>query len=513
MAHPVRPDSYIEMNNFYTVTVYNKGAEVIRMQQTILGKEKFRRGMDLYFERFDGQAVTCDDFVSCMESASAMDLGQFKLWYSQAGTPSLKISDRYDDATKTYSLKIEQFCPATLGQAQKEPFDIPVKVGLLDKKGHDLKVEYNGTIASEHVLRLNHAEHSFIFREVTEQPVPSLLRDFSAPVKLDYAYTDDQLLFLFAHDSNEFNRWDAGQKMATRILLNLVKAQQTQEPYEVPKSFLDAIHQVLRSSNMDKALVAEMLTLPSEKTLSEMMSVIDVDAIHQARETLLSKIGKSLQDAIFHAYNHLQLPGHYQIDKSSVSMRRLKNVCLAYLVQTEHPQLIRLCQTQFIQGNNMTDQLAALNALANVKDANIRTEALDKFYQQWQHETLVVDKWLSIQASTKHSDTLTHVESLLNHPAFDYKNPNKVYALLNSFTANQAQFHRKDGKGYALMTEQIKILDKINPLVAARLARSLMNFKRYDEHRQALMKKALEEISQIKNLSKDVYEIVQKSLG
>ncbi|MDF2691314.1 MAG: pepN [Gammaproteobacteria bacterium] len=513
MAHPIRPDSYIEMNNFYTATVYNKGAEVIRMQQTILGKDKFRKAMDLYFEKFDGQAVTCDDFVSCMEAAGAIDLEQFKLWYSQAGTPCIKVRDHYDASQKTYSLHIEQSCPPTLGQAQKQAFDIPIKVGLLNSKGKDLMVEYNGIMAKEHVLRLNHSELDFTFREVPEAPVPSLLRDFSAPVKLDYPYTDEQLLFLFAHDSNEFNRWDAGQTMATRILLNLLKAEQNQESYQVPKNFIDAIHQVLRSSNLDKSLVAEMLILPSEKTLAEMMNLIDVDAIHQARESLLNTISKSLQDALFHAYNHLQLPGHYQIDKTSIAMRRLKNVCLSYLVQTEHPQLIRLCQTQFTQGNNMTDQLAALNCLANVSDANIRTDALDKFYQQWQHEALVVDKWLSIQASTKHSDTLTHVESLLAHPAFDYKNPNKVYALLNSFTANQAQFHRKDGKGYMLIVEQIKILDKINPLVAARLARSLMSFKRYDADRQALMKKALEEIAQIKNLSKDVYEIVQKSLG
>ncbi|MDF2530374.1 MAG: pepN [Gammaproteobacteria bacterium] len=376
MAHPVRPDSYIEMNNFYTVTVYNKGAEVIRMQQTILGKDKFRKGMDLYFNKFDGQAVTCDDFVSCMESASATDLDQFKLWYSQAGTPILKIRDSYDSAKKTYSLHIEQSCPTPPGQVQKQAFDIPIKIGLIDKKGHDLAVEYNGTTAKEHVLRLNHAEHSFIFREVSEQPTPSLLRDFSAPVKLDYPYSDDQLLFLFAQDSNEFNRWDAGQTLATRILLNLVKSKQEQQEYQVPKNFIEAIHQILRSSNLDKALVAEAITLPSEKTLSEAMSPIDVDAIHQARESLLTLIGKSLQNDIFHAYNHLQLPGHYQIDRTSIAMRRLKNVCLGYLVQTEHPQLIRLCQNQFTQSNNMTDQVAALNCLANVNDANIRTETL-----------------------------------------------------------------------------------------------------------------------------------------
>ncbi|MDO8954982.1 MAG: aminopeptidase N [Gammaproteobacteria bacterium] len=512
MAHPIRPDSYIEMNNFYTVTVYNKGAEVIRMQHTILGTAGFRKGMDLYFDTFDGQAVTCDDFVACMEKANSVDLEQFRLWYSQAGTPSLSIHDKYDAAHKTYSLHIAQSCPATAAEPQKPAFDIPIKLGLLGKNGHDLKVEYDGKLGTNHVLRLTHKDHTFVFKNVAEKPIPSLLRDFSAPVKLEYAYSDDQLLFLFAHDSNEFNRWDAGQIMASRILLNIAKAYREQTEYQIPKSFIEAIHHILRSSNLDKSLVSEAITLPSERTLAETMATIDVDAIHFAREHLIRTIGKSLQDPLFHAYNHLQLPGHYQIDSSSIAMRRLRNTCLGYLIQTEHPQLIKLCQTQFSQANNMTDQLAALHYLANVSDADIRAEVLAKFYHQWQHEPLVVDKWLTIQASTKHSDTIANVESLLTHPAFDYKNPNKVYALLSSFTANQAQFHREDGKGYQLIVEQIKLLDKINPMVAARLARALMSFKRYDEKRQQLMKQALEEIAAIKNLSKDVYEIVKKSL-
>jgi aminopeptidase N len=483
------------------------------MQQTILGCEGFRKGMDYYFEKFDGQAVTCDDFVSCMETANDTNLEQFRLWYSQAGTPCIKIKDKYDLSKKTYSIHIEQTCPATPGQAHKQAFDIPIKIGLVGKDGHDLKVEYNGKLDSTHVLRLTDFEHNFIFKNVTEKPTPSLLRDFSAPVKLQYPYTDEQLFLLFAHDSNEFNRWDAGQTMASKILMNLVTARQQGTAYEIPNSFIDAILNILRSSNLDKAFVAEAISLPSERALAENMDVIDVESIHFAREELLTKIARVLQDALFHAYNHLQLPGHYQIDKTSVAMRRLRNVCLGYLVQNEHPQLIKLCQNQFSQANNMTDQLAALTYLANVSDANIRTEALDKFYQQWQHEPLVVDKWLSIQASTKHKDTITHVEALLNHPAFDYKNPNKVYALLNSFTANQAQFHRKDGKGYQLIVNQIKVLDKINPQVAARLVRSLMNWKRYDERRQGFMQKALKTIAEFKNLSSDVSEIVQKSLS
>lgn len=513
MAHPVRPDSYIEMNNFYTVTVYDKGAEVIRMLHTLLGKDGFRKGMDLYFDKFDGQAVTCDDFVSCMEIANDTDLEQFKLWYSQAGTPSIKVRDKYDSAKKTFSLQIEQSCPTTPDQPIKKPFDIPIKLGLIGKNGQDLRVEYNGKSASEHIIRLTDTAHNFIFKNVEERPVPSLLRDFSAPVKVDYSYSDDELLFLFTHDSNDFNRWDAGQTMASRILLNLIHAKHQNGQYEIPSSFFDAIKHMVKSSNIDKSLVAEAISLPSERTIAEMMPVIDVDAIHHAREDLLAKIARNLLDVLFHAYNHLQVPGHYQIDKTSVAMRRLRNVCLSYLIQTEHPQLIKLCQTQFSTANNMTDQVAALSYLANVTDANIRTEALDKFYEQWQHDPLVIDKWLAIQASTKHSDTLTHVTSLLSHPAFDYKNPNKVYSLLNSFTANQAQFHRIDGKGYQLIVEQIKILDKINPLVAARLARSLMSWKRYDEKRQAMMQESLKAIAEIKNLSNDVYEIVKKSLG
>jgi len=512
MAHPIRPDSYLEMNNFYTVTVYNKGAEVIRMQQTILGREGFRKGMDLYFNKFDGQAVTCDDFVSCMENANSVDLEQFRLWYSQAGTPSITVRDKYDASKKTYTLHIEQTCPNAPGQSQNAAFDIPIKVGLLGKNGHDLKIEYNGKLETNHVLRLTDKEHNFVFKNVADQPVPSLLRDFSAPVKLSYPYSDEQLQFLFAHDSNEFNRWESGQAMASRILMNAIKARQIKCDYQAPSSFIDAIHYILRSSNLDKSLVAEAISLPSERALAEMMSPIDVEGIHAAREELLTKVAKTLQDAFFHAYNHLQIPGHYQIDRTSIAMRRLRNTCLGYLVQTEHPQLIKLCQNQFTQANNMTDQIAALNCLANVSDANIRLETMEKFYQQWQHEALVVDKWFSIQASTKHRDTLTHVESLLNHPAFDYKNPNKVYALLNSFTANQAQFHRADGRGYKLIVEQIKILDKINPLVAARLTRSLMSWKRYDETRQQHMHKSLESIASLKNLSNDVYEIVKKSL-
>lgn len=513
MSHPIRPESYIEMNNFYTVTVYNKGAEVIRMQYTLLGAEGFCRGMDLYFQRHDGQAVTCDDFVTAMADANHVDLTQFRLWYAQAGTPELIVKDHYDPITKTYTLTIQQRCAPSAGQLIKLPFHIPIKVGLISLTGAALNVKYQDKLTETHLLELREPEQQFVFEEVTQAPIPSLLRDFSAPVKLDYAYSEAQLQILSACDSNPFNRWDAGQTLAARLILQLTDAIQAGRPLRLPAAFIDVIKATLLAADLDKALIAKAITLPNERILGEIVSTIDPLSLHQAREFVLNELAINLKDLFSEIYQQNHETAPYAIDRTASAKRRLKNACLSYLMQGSESSAITLCQTQFAHANNMTDQLAALQLLANCRDSKACDTALASFYQQWQNEALVLDKWLMVQSTSKRSDTLARVETLLTHPAFDYKNPNKVYALLMSFSQNIPHFHAVDGSGYQLMETAIAKLDALNPQVAARLVRSLMNWRRYHQPQQQAMKRSLAALAQRPKLSKDVYEIVSKSLS
>jgi aminopeptidase N len=518
MAHPVRPDSYIEINNFYTVTVYNKGAEVIRMMQTLLGRNGFRRGMDLYFQRHDGQAVTCDDFVAAMADANGMDLGQFKRWYHQAGTPELTVSDAYDPIARRYALTIRQCCPPTPGQPHKEPFHIPLALGLLDAEGRDLPLQLDGENepgeTTTRVLQLREPEHTFHFVNIPAQPVPSLLRGFSAPVKLKSIESDDDLRFRLAYDSDDFNRWDAGQTLAVRVLLALVEERQQGREWTLPESFSAAFGRALTSS-ADPALLAQALTLPGEGYLAEQMEVVDVEGIHAARRFVQRMLAERLYEPLRATYQalHVREREGYHIDAAAIGRRALKNICLDYLMQRGDPETRTLCLDQYRSASNMTDQLGALAPLAN-DDSPERADALAAFYQRWRHEALVVDKWLSLQATSRLPGALGVVRELLGHEAFSLRNPNKVRALIGAFSqANPLHFHAPDGSGYTLLADQVLALDAFNPQIAARLMAAFTRWRKYDPVRQRAMRERLERILAAPELSPDVYEIAAKSLG
>ncbi len=505
LAHPVRPDSYIEINNFYTTTIYEKGAEVIRMIQTILGDELFRRGMDLYFSRYDGQAITIEDFVKAHEEASGVDLQQFRLWYSQAGTPVLDIQGEYDPSAKMYTLKIRQTCPPTPGQPDKKPMFIPVAVGLLDQHGKEL---------ANKMLYVDKTENQFAFHSIASQPVPSLLRNFSAPVKINYPYSDADLLLLFKYDTDLFNRWEAGQQYAIHLILRLVQDYQQQKPLEMSDDLINAFEQCMQDLTNDKWLLSEMLTLPSEKYLAEQMNVIDVDAIHAAREFVLKQMAVKLKNKWEEIYLQLNYNKPYEFTMEAVGDRYLKNVCLFYLMLLPESNKHKVMgMRQFLNAltSNMTDTIAALRALTNVECPE-RSKALSDFYKQWHQNPLVIDKWFALQASSKLPGTLGDVKKLLHHEAFDIKNPNKVYALIGAFGNNAVHFHAKSGEGYQLLADVVLQLNSLNPQVAARMVKPLTDWKRFDETRQKRMREQLELLSTNKNLSPDLFELVTKSL-
>ncbi len=516
MAHPVRPESYVEINNFYTLTVYNKGAEVIRMMRTLLGPENFRKGTDLYFSRHDGQAVTTDDFVKAMEDATGVDLGQFKLWYSQAGTPQLRITRTYDEKAKTYTLAIKQTCPPTPGQPGKKPFHIPVAIGLLGEDGQDLELKIAGTTGGRgadgtKVIQLRKAEETFVFTGIPHKPVPSVLRHFSAPVKVDIDLTDQERLFLMASDSDEFNRWDAGQQLAVKLILQLIRDMQQGKKLRLDPQFSSAFNKILGSSMDDKAFQAFALSLPAETYLADFMDVIDPTAIHEARRFVQKTLATELRDTFFAVYYTNQDSGPYKVDQSSVGRRSLKNTCLTYLMELDEPGVRRLCMEQFRTAGNMTDVMASLANLANTGCPEC-PDALAAFYETWKDDPLVMDKWLSIQALSRLPNTLETVKALMSNPVFNIKNPNKVRSLIGAFSANSVRFHAPDGEGYAFLADQVLALDLMNPQIAARLVSAFTMWKRYDKKRQALMKAQLERIMHAPKLSKDVHEIVSKSL-
>jgi len=515
MAHPVRPDSYIEISNFYTVTVYNKGAEVVRMIRNLIGADGFRKGCDLYFERHDGQAVTTDDFVAAMENANDIDLAQFKRWYSQAGTPVVSAAGQYDAQTACYRLTLNQQCQATPGQEQKEPFHIPVEVALLDTSGRPLALQLEGesTPSGNHrMLELREESQQFSFVGVKTSPVPSLLRGFSAPVKLDMARSNEELTFLFANDPDPFNRWDAGQTLASQTLLQLVRRVQRGGVLSLDDSFIHAFQATLEHSDLDPALITQALTLPSESYLADQLDSVDVDAIHMAREFVRKQLAKQLFDSFLDIYHRHDSNETYRFDASSMAKRSLKNLCLAYLLETIRGEARNLCFTQLEKSHNMTDTLAALSSLAQ-HDWAETDDYLHRFYQQWEHDPQVIDKWFAIQAGSRLPNTLQRVKTLLNHPAFRLTNPNKVRALIGRFCmANQVRFHAVDGEGYRFLTDQVLALDKINPQIAARLVSTLSRWRRFDANRQDLMQTELKRILSASDTSKDVFEIVSKSL-
>jgi aminopeptidase N len=517
MAHPVRPDSYIEINNFYTVTVYNKGAEVIRMIQTLLGRDGFRRGMDLYFQRHDGQAVTCDDFVAAMADANGVDLGQFKLWYHQAGTPELTVGDAYDPTARRYTLTVRQACPPTPGQPRKAPFHIPLALGLLDAEGRDLPLQLNGESEPQgttRVLELRELEQTFRFINVPVRPIPSLLRGFSAPVKLNGAESDDDLRFRLAHDSDDFNRWDAGQTLAVRAILALVEDRRRGREWMLAESFSAAFGGAL-TSGADPALLAQVLTLPSEGYLAEQMDVVDVDGIHAARLFVMRTLAERLRELLRATYHtlHVREREGYRIDAAAIGRRALKNTCLDYLMQLDEAETRALCLEQFHSARNMTDQLGALASLANC-DSPERPAALAAFYDRWRREPLVVDKWLTLQATSRLPGTPDVVRELMAHEAFNLRNPNKVRALIGAFSqANPLHFHAADGSGYTFLADRILGLNPFNPQIAARLMAAFTRWRKYDPIRRQGMRSQLERILNAPELSPDVYEIAAKSLG
>ncbi|MGB3918900.1 MAG: aminopeptidase N [Thiothrix litoralis] len=504
MAHPIRPASYMEINNFYTVTVYEKGAEVVRMYQTLLGRDGFRKGMDLYFERHDGQAVATENFLAAMADANEADLSQFQRWYDQAGTPQVAVRMDYDAAAQRCTLHFSQSCPATPEADNKLPFLIPVAIGLLDGKGQDL--------IGTQVLRLTDTEQSFTFEKVPEQPVPSLLRDFSAPVKLNFPYAEADLVFLMKHDSDAFNRWDAGQRLAMQTILKLLAAHQQQEAFGLEHDFISAYQAILTDDALDRALRAAALQLPSEADIAEVARPSDPEAIHSVREFIYTTLAKALRLDLERLYAELHEEGEYSPDATSIGRRSLKNVCLAYLGRIQDDGIHETCLQQYLAAGNMTDAMAALAVLSSIECPQ-REQALQHFHDRWQHDSLVMDKWFALQATSSLPDTLQQVQALMQHKLFDMRNPNKVRALVGSFAMrNPLHFHAQDGSGYAFLTERVLELDAMNPQIASRMVRPLMNWRQYEPVRSALMKAQLERIQAHSGLSSDAYEIVNKSL-
>lgn len=520
LAHPVRPESYIEMNNFYTTTVYNKGAEVVRMIHTLVGKDGFRKGTDLYFERFDGQAVTTDDFVSVMEEANNIDLSQFKLWYSQAGTPHLSVSDSFDEQTGTYALRVRQQTKSTPKQEQKSAFFIPLKIALLDSSGTQLSlsleigkaVNSQSAESSELTLLVDKPEQDFIFSNILSRPTPSLLREFSAPVTLDYSYSRTQLGVLMRHDSDGFIRWDAAQQLAQTCIFEQVDNFKSNKPIVLDKALLEGFRDVMSDKNLNKELVSKILTLPSEAYLMGMTPAADISAIHVVRQSLIVQLAETLKNEFQTLFIENQSQLSYLPNAEQVAQRSLKNCCLQYLMALRDEGLQSQCKQQFLDANNMTDVAAALRAMVH-NGAPQAEEALKLYYDKWKHEPLVIDQWFAIQASSPIENCLLKVKGLMEHPLFELTNPNKVRALIGTFcSSNLVNFHNPDGSGYEFLSEIVLKLDTVNPQIAARIVNPLSRWRQQNDLRRGLMLAELKKIKSKTNLSNDLYEVVSKSL-
>ncbi|MSP20521.1 MAG: aminopeptidase N [Alphaproteobacteria bacterium] len=515
LAHPVRPAEYIQINNFYTATVYSKGAEVIRMMQTILGRDEFRKGMDLYFERHDGQAVTCDDFASAMEGATGVDLSQFRLWYSQAGTPVVSVEGKHDAKTKTYELTLIQVVPPTPDLKDKNPAHMPISVGLLDAKGQELPLTLEGERGAgktTRVLELRKERQTFRFTNVAEAPVASINRDFSAPIRVEMAASDRDRAHLMAFDPDPFARWEAGQQYATKALLDMIGAIQKGKDPKPDAALIDALGKTLRDERLESAYVAMAMVLPSEGYLADQMTLVDVDAVAEARERMRRAVAKALREDLLTVYHRNRSNTPFAPTAEQAGQRALKNAALAYLGTLEDAASLDLVSGQYRASDNMTDTIEAL-AVLNDMDAPARAKSLDDFYGRNKDNALVIEKWLTLHALSRLPGTLDKVRGLLTHEAFSMKNPNKVRSLIGAFAAaNQQRFHVADGAGYDFIAEQTLILDKLNPHGSARLAQPLGRWKRYDTGRQQKMRAALERIVKTPGISTDLYEIASKSL-
>ncbi len=515
MAHPVRPASYVEINNFYTLTVYEKGSEVVRMYQTLFGKDGFRRGLDKYFARHDGQAVTTDDFASAMAEANNFSLNNFLNWYSQSGTPKLNVTTQWDADSAEYTVNFEQEIPINKMQPEPQPHLIPVTIALYDQEGRAMLLQTNESnhAIEEMTLHITENKQQFIFKNIKQEPIPSFLRNFSAPVKLNYAYTNNEFVFLMANDTDTFNRWDAGQRFATEWLLAAVEAIKTNAKLPDAARFIESLAVVLRDQSIDSAFKAEMMILPQESYLADFMQPIDVDAIYQARHLLQINIAQTLEELLLNTYQQNNVSGEYRYNADDMGKRRLASICLLYLNLLEKQDYIDLAKQKIMQANNMTDKIAALEAV-NDLDHEFRQQAIKKFGEDWIDDALVMDKWFSMQARSRRPGVLDTIKQLLSHPKFSIKNPNKVRALVGVFSmANPTAFHNKDGSGYTFLADKIIELNAINPQVASRLVKPLIDWKKYDQARQELMKIELKRIKATPKLSRDVFEVVDKSLS
>ncbi len=517
LAHPVRPDSYIEINNFYTATVYEKGAELCRMIHTMAGPKRFRKGMDLYFERHDGEAATVENFLDALADGAKLDLSQFRRWYEQSGTPEVLASGRYDAARKTYTLKMSQVCAPTPGQRVKEPYHIPVAIGLVGPDGKDMPLTLDGEDKpgpKTRVLHLTQREATWRFRDVKEKPVPSLLRGFTAPVKLNANLKERDLVFLMRHDSDGFNRWEAAQRYATGLLLGMVE---TLKAGGIPRKgagFAEMVRDIVSAKKADPEFAAQIVLLPSEQTIAQIIGHdVDVDAIHEAREFLRTSIATEARDALLACYHCMTVKAPYSPDAEQAGRRALRNACLAYLAAAPGNDGVALAAEQFRHADNMTDKIAALTVLSNI-DCKEREEALSAFHDQWKGDHLVMDKWFTIQALSYLPATLAEVKRLTDHPAFTMKNPNKVRALIGSFAnANQLRFHEPKGAGYRFVADKVLELDRLNPQVAARMLGAFKSWRQMEPKRRKLMQAELKRIAGSEGLSRDVFEIASKTLA
>ncbi|EGQ9308420.1 aminopeptidase N [Vibrio parahaemolyticus] len=508
MSHPIRPDKVIEMNNFYTLTVYEKGSEVIRMYHTLLGEEGFQKGMKLYFERHDGTAATCEDFVSAMEDATGVDLKQFRLWYSQSGTPTLRVNSEYNAEAKTYALTVEQFTEATQDQAEKQALHIPFDIELYDSKGQVIPLIINGE-SVHNVLDIKQDKQTFVFENVAEQPVPSLLREFSAPVKLEYDYSDAELIFLMKHATNDFARWDASQMLLAKYIRQNVTNVQTGSEVQLSEDLIDAFRGVLLDENLEPAFIAQVFSLPSINEITGWYKQIDVDAVDTVLNSITVSLSAALEDELSATYHTLK-QAEYTIDHAAIGKRALRNQCLQFLAHTDKGNT--LVKAQYEAANNMTDTIAAMSA-ANSAQLECREELMADYSDKWKHDGLVMDKWFALQGTNPAEDALEKVKATMNHEAFSLKNPNRTRSLIGSFlAANPVRFHDKSGSGYQFAGEILRQLNDSNPQVASRMIDPLLKFRKYDEARQAMIRAELEKLKAMDNLAKDLFEKVTKAL-
>ncbi|MBA2648355.1 MAG: aminopeptidase N [Legionella sp.] len=501
MAHPVRPESYREINNFYTATIYNKGAEVIRMQHALLGKDGFRKGMDLYFERHDGQAVTIDDFVAAMADANARDLTQFKRWYSQAGTPEVQVKSEY--LHNRLTLTLQQSCPQTPDGKEKKPFHIPIKFALFDSNGQQMSIAHD-------VIELTEKKQDFIFDDLNEKPMVSLLRGFSAPIYLQEKRTQDELLFLLGHETDGYAKWDAGQRLVTNHLNGCLRMHL--KTVQIPEALIDAFEHILQDEALDDYLRAELITPPGFEEVALHLKSIDVDALEAVRKSYRHQLGHLLQKPLLTLYKKLWDTEDHLMNGKGYGRRKLRNTALWLLMKSDEAANLDLCSQQFASAKTMTDQMAAFTLLVNCSNKTVQTAAIESFHKQWHKNDLVMDKWFSAQAASELPNTLDKVKQLMEHPLFSMTNPNKVRALIGSFcVGNPDKFHALDGSGYVFLGDMLRSLDKINPQVAARLANPFTRWPRFDKPRRLLMWKQLEQLAQ-SELSRDLRELVDKSM-